>query len=54
MLCYSVVKQLFSRALHSSTCPFLSSSAVAAMVFCMTVFVWFLVPETKGVPLEEV
>lgn len=20
----------------------------------MTVFVWFLVPETKGVPLEEV
>lgn len=26
----------------------------AAMVFCMTVFVWFLVPETKGVPLEEV
>jgi hypothetical protein len=27
---------------------------VAAMVFLMTVFVWFLVPETKGCPLEEV
>ncbi|PRW33669.1 H(+) hexose cotransporter 2 [Chlorella sorokiniana] len=26
----------------------------AAMVFLMTVFVWFLVPETKGCPLEEV
>ena len=24
------------------------------MVFIMTVFVWFLVPETKGVPMEEV
>ena len=25
----------------------------AAWVACMTVFVYFLVPETRGVPLEE-
>jgi hypothetical protein len=26
----------------------------AGINFCLAVFVWFVVPETKGVPLEEV